>query len=393
MLGSTLGVHTAMKILIAPDSFKGSLAAADVAGAIERGVRRVLPHAEIECIPLADGGEGTVGALVAATGGQIVYERVTGPLGEPVDAFFGILGDGTTAVIEMAAASGLPLVPPGRRDPLRTTTRGTGELIRLALERGCQKIIVGIGGSATNDGGAGMAQALGVSFRDSNGREIGPGGGELIRIHALDVSGLDSRIAGTRVVVACDVDNPLVGPKGASAVYGPQKGATPEQVEALDRGLAHFANVIERSLGIGVADLPGAGAAGGLGGGLVAFAGASLEPGIGIVLDAVNFHTRVQGADLVVTGEGAIDHQTAYGKVPVGVARVAKKARVPVVAVGGSVSQSARDLYREGIDAVFSCTMRPMSFEDAFGQTPTALEFLGEQIVRTLLLGRREVAR
>ncbi len=377
-----------MKVLIAPDSFKGSLTAVEVALAIEAGVRKALPDAVIERVPIADGGEGTVHALVTATGGRIVERRVTGPLGEPVDAFFGILGDQKTAVVEMAAASGLPLVPVDRRDPMITTTRGTGELIVAALDEGCQEVIVGIGGSATNDGGAGMAQALGVSLKDKDGHEIGPGGGALIHTRSVDMRGLDKRVARTKFVVACDVDNPLVGPKGASAVYGPQKGATPQQVEMLDQSLRHFAGVVMESLGVDVADLPGAGAAGGLGGGLVAFLGASLEPGIRIVLDAVRFHERVQGADLVITGEGAIDDQTAYGKVPVGVARAAKEFGVPVVAIGGAVSTSARNLYDQGIDAVFSCTLRPMSLEEAFVETNAALEFLGEQIIRMMRLGR-----
>jgi len=378
-----------MKIVVAPDSFKGSLPAPEVAGAIAAGVERALPDAAVVRVPMADGGEGTVRALVEATGGRIVRERVTGPLGEPVDAFFGVLGDGRTAVVEMAAASGLPLVPAHRRNPMVTTTRGTGELILRALDCGCRTVIVGIGGSATNDGGAGMAQALGVALLDADGREIGPGGGELIRLRSIDMSGLDPRVRQAKFVVACDVDNPLVGPRGASAVYGPQKGASRDQVAALDEALRHFARVIQEQLGVAIAELPGAGAAGGLGGGLVAFADAALKAGVEIVLDAVQFREKARGADLVITGEGAIDHQTAFGKVPAGVARAAKEFGVPVVAVAGSVSTRARELHDIGIDAVFSCTLRPMTLEDALARTREALEFAGEQVARAWCAARR----
>src|SRR5690606_515448 len=293
--------------------------AKEVAAAIAAGVRKVWPDARIDCVPLADGGEGTVEALVEATGGRFVQARVTGPLGEPVEAVYGLLGDGETAVIEMAAASGLPLVPPDRRDPARATTRGTGELIRAALDRGCRRLIIGIGGSATNDGGAGMAQALGVSFRGRHGRVLPLGGLALRELEAIDLSGLDPRIRETEIVAACDVDNPLYGPRGASAVYGPQKGATPELVEALDQALRRYAEVLYRDLGIDVQAIPGSGAAGGLGAGLVALLGAQLKPGIELVLEALDFRRRLEGADLVIAAEGGVDRQTAFGKAPSGV--------------------------------------------------------------------------
>ncbi len=268
------------KIVIAPDSFKECLAAEEVASAMAEGVRAAAPEAEVVCVPMADGGEGTVRALVAATGGTLHRATVTGPLGEPVEAEFGILGDATTAVIEMAAASGLPLVPPDRRDPAKTTTFGTGALIRAALDLGAGRLLLGIGGSATVDGGAGMAQALGIALLDEDGQSIGRGGGELERLARIDVSNRDPGLDDTVCEVACDVDNPLVGPHGAARVYGPQKGATPQMVKRLDANLAHLAEVVERDLGVNIRDLPGAGAAGGLGAGLVAFLGATLRPGV-----------------------------------------------------------------------------------------------------------------
>lgn len=377
-----------MKVVIAPDSFKGSLSAREVAQAIASGIRKVWPEAVIECVPLADGGEGTVRALVDATGGAIVDVRVTGPMGTPVDAFFGLLGDGTTAVIEMAAASGLPLVPPAERDPGRATTRGTGELIRAALDRGCRKLIIGIGGSATNDGGAGMAQALGVSFKDKQGRELGPGGLALKELATIDVSGIDPRIREAEIVVACDVDNPLYGPRGASAVYGPQKGATPEMVEALDQSLRRLAEVIDETCGLDVQAIPGAGAAGGLGAGLVAFCGATLRPGIEIVLEALRFDERLQGADLVIAAEGGVDGQTAFGKAPSGVLKAAVRRKIPVVVVGGSIADDAVTLYDRGFAAIVGCTPRPMPLEEAMARTPASLENAGEMIARLIELGR-----
>jgi glycerate 2-kinase len=343
-----------MKVIIAPDSFKESLSALEVANAIEKGFRDIFPEAEYVKIPMADGGEGTVQSLVDATGGRIVKTEVTGPLGDRVKAFFGVLGDGKTAVIEMAAASGLHLVPSEKRNPLVTTTRGTGELILAALDEGAEHIIIGIGGSATNDGGAGMIQALGGRLLDRHGQEIGPGGGSLSELADIDLSGLDQRLKCVKIEVACDVDNPLTGPKGASAIFGPQKGATPEMVATLDKNLHHYADVIERVLGKQVKDIPGAGAAGGLGAGLLAFLEAELKRGVEIVLETVNFHERIQGASLVITGEGRIDGQTIFGKTPIGVAKAAKRYNIPVIAIAGSVSDDSDVVRSHGIDALYS---------------------------------------
>ncbi len=341
-----------LKVIIAPDSFKGSLTAPEIADAIEKGIKSVSPSAITIKLPMADGGEGTVICLVNATGGRILKKWVKGPLGEEVEASYGILGDGTTAVIEMAEASGLPLVLMEKRNPMITTTYGTGELIKAALDSGCRKIIIGIGGSATNDGGVGMAQALGVRFLDDKGREIGFGGGELKKIAKIDISGLDKRIKDTEILVASDVKNPLCGPNGASYVYGPQKGATPEMVKELDEGLSHLADVIKRDLGKDIKDVPGAGAAGGLGAGLMAFLNAKLRPGIELVMEALRFEEKVKDATLVITGEGKIDRQTAYGKVPVGVAKVSKKYGVPVLAIGALVEEEPEFFKPYGIDYV-----------------------------------------
>ena len=303
-----------MKIVIAPDSYKESLSALEVAQAVEAGFRQVFPDADYVLVPVADGGEGTVDAMVAATGGRKETVTVSGPLGEPVEAFYGLTGDGDTAVIEMAAASGLALVPPDRRNPLLTNSRGTGELIRAALDAGARRFILGIGGSATNDGGAGMVQALGVRLLDLEGRELDGSGGDLARLERIDVSALDPRLAECRIEVACDVDNPLTGARGASAVFGPQKGATPEMVQALDANLARLARIVGRDLGVAVDTVPGAGAAGGMGAAMLAFFGATLKPGIEIVTAAVDLDTHVRDADLVITGEGRIDFQTVSAR-------------------------------------------------------------------------------
>ncbi|MBU0490986.1 MAG: glycerate kinase [Chloroflexi bacterium] len=383
-----------MRIIIAPDSFKGSLSALQVAQAIEQGVRQVLPQAETVLVPLADGGEGTVQSLIDATGGHFVDVLATGPLGEPVPAFFGLLGDGTTAVIEMAAASGLPLIPPHQRNPLLTTTRGTGELIRAALDHiqppagGAARIIIGLGGSATVDGGAGMAQALGAHLLDSEGHEIGPGGQELLRLAHIDVTDLDPRLAHTDVLAACDVDNPLTGPRGAACVYGPQKGATPEMVAILDEALAHFAAVIAADLGVDVCDVPGAGAAGGLGAGLLAFLQARLSPGAQIVMDAVGLRQHLAGADLLITGEGQLDDQSVFGKTPVSAARVAQEAGVPVLAIVGGTGQDYAAVYAHGIDAVISIPVRPMSLGEAMRTAPALLTETAARAMRLLRLGQ-----
>jgi len=378
-----------VRIVIAPDSFKGSLTALEAANAIEEGLKRVFPKAEIVKVPMADGGEGTVQSLVDATGGRIVKKVVTGPLGDKVEAQFGILGDGRTAVIEMASASGLPLVPPDKRNPMVTTTYGTGELIKAALDMGCRRFIIGIGGSATNDGGGGMAQALGVKLLDKDGNDIPFGGGGLLKLDRIDISTLDPRIAESEIVVACDVDNPLTGPRGAARVYSPQKGATPEMVEILDKALERFAEAVKRDLGRDIKDVPGAGAAGGLGAGLMAFLNAKLQLGVDIVIEATGLEEKVKGADLVITGEGGIDSQTVYGKTPIGVAKVAKKFGIPVLAVAGGISDDASVVYEHGIDGLMSIIPRPITLDEAMAQGPKLLSDAAERIARLLVVGSK----
>ncbi len=369
-----------MRFVIAPDSFKGSASAREVAQAIAEGLKAALPDAVCDLVPMADGGEGTVDALVAATGGRIVSVRVTGPLGEPVGAFFGVLGDGKTAVIEMAAAAGLHLVPPEKRNPMVTTTYGVGELMRAALDAGCRRLIIGIGGSATNDGGAGMAQALGVRLLDEKGDEIGFGGGALERLARLDLSDFDRRIWEAEILVACDVTNPLTGPNGASAIYGPQKGATPEMVRQLDANLRHYAAVLRRDLGVEVETVAGAGAAGGLGAGLLAFCRAQLRRGVELVIHAVRLPERVQKADLVITGEGRLDFQTSFGKVPHGVAQVAKRYGKPVIALAGQLGEGAERCREWGIDACFSILSKPMSEGEAMANAIPLLRRAAEEL-------------
>lgn len=353
-----------MRIIVAPDSFKGSVSAVGTADAIEKGIRQVFQEAEVIKLPIADGGEGTVEALVAATGGQIIYQNVVGPLGNMVKAFWGIMGDGETGVIEMAAASGLPLVPEDKKDPRITTTYGTGELIKAALDRGLRKIILGIGGSATNDGGSGVAQALGVKFLDASGQELPYGGGALANLDRVDISGIDIRLMNTRIMVACDVDNPLCGSRGASVVYGPQKGANPEMVAQLDDALRHFAGKVQKVTGRDVAEYPGAGAAGGLGAGLLSFTNAKLRPGVEIILEVTGFESVVKSAQLVITGEGRTDFQTAFGKAPVGVAKLAKKYNVPVLCIAGGLGQGYEDVLQQGIDGLTSIVPGPMALEE-----------------------------
>lgn len=369
-----------MKIVIAPDSYKESLTAMEVAVAIENGFRHVLPEAEYIKLPMADGGEGTVQSLVDATGGDIIQHKVTGPLGEQVDAFFGLMGDGKVAIIEMAAASGLHLVAPEQRNPLQTTTYGTGELIKAVLDKGAKHIIVGIGGSATNDGGIGMAQALGIKLLDTYGKEIGYGGGALARLATIDMSELDPRLANVKLEVACDVDNPLCGEKGASAVFGPQKGATPEMVMQLDANLEHYAEIIKTQLGTDVKDMAGAGAAGGLGAALLGLLNASLRPGIEIVMDAVNLVDVIADADLVITGEGRIDSQTIHGKTPIGVARTAKKYNKPVIGIAGCLSNDCHVVHDHGIDAVFSVVPRSVSLAEALKDAAENVELTARNV-------------
>jgi glycerate 2-kinase len=373
-----------MKIVIAPDSYKESLSALEAANAIERGFKQVLPDAAYHKMPMADGGEGTVQSLVDATDGKVVERYVTGPLGDSVKAFFGLIGNGKTAVIEMAAASGLHLVPVESRNPLVTYTRGTGELIAAALDLGVEHIIIGIGGSATNDAGAGMVQALGGKLLDESGNAIGDGGGALSKLARIDLDSLDGRLQDVQIEVACDVDNPLTGTKGASAIFGPQKGATPEIVELLDKNLSHFADVAEKAVGRSFRDIEGAGAAGGLGASLLAFLHADLKRGIEIVLEAVNFEDVVKDADLVITGEGRIDSQTIYGKTPIGVAKAAKKYDVPVIGLAGSLSEDADVVHDHGIDALFSIVPGVVSLPDAFEHAAEYMERTARNIAASM---------
>jgi glycerate kinase len=353
-------------------------------------MREVWPGAAYVKVPVADGGEGTVQAMIDATGGRRVDVRVTGPLGQTVDAFYGRAGgDDGLAVIEMAAASGLEGVPPDLRDPRTATSRGTGELIRAALDAGARRFVLGVGGSATNDGGAGMLQALGVRLLDAAGRDIGPGGAALAQLARIDASGLDARVREAEFRIACDVDNPLTGPRGASAVFGPQKGATPAMVAQLDAALAHYADVVARDLGRDVAQMPGAGAGGGIAAAMVVFLDGQLAPGIEIVTEAVGLDAAVRDADLVVTGEGRIDGQTVNGKTPMGVARVARRHGKPVVAIGGSLAPDADAVHAEGIEVVVAAVARPCSVAEALAGADANLRRAARNLAAALALGAR----
>ena len=371
-----------MKIVIAPDSFKESLTALEVANAIETGFKRIFPNAEYVKLPMADGGEGTVQSLVDATQGRLIETEVTAPLGNQVKSFFGLSGDGKTAIIEMAAASGLHLVPMDKRNPCKTTSFGTGELIKQALDLGVQHLILGIGGSATNDGGAGMLQALGLHLLDKNGQSIGFGGAELSNLAEIQISDLDPRLQHVQIEVACDVNNPLCGERGASAIFGPQKGATPEMMKALDAALAHFAEIAERDCGKQIKEQPGAGAAGGMGGGLLLLPNVQLKAGVQIVLDNLKLAEQVKEADLVITGEGRMDAQSILGKTPIGVALMAKQFNKPVIAIVGCLREDYDVVYEHGIDAVFPIIR-------SLGDLPTILK-QGEQ---NLISTAQNVAR
>ncbi|MCW2476271.1 MULTISPECIES: glycerate kinase [unclassified Symbiopectobacterium] len=377
-----------MKIVIAPDSYKESLSAQEVATQIEAGFREIFPDASYVKLPVADGGEGTVEAMVAATQGRIVEVQVTGPLGDKIDAFFGLSGDEKTAFIEMAAASGLERVPAAQRNPLLTTSYGTGELIRSALDHGVKHCIIGIGGSATNDGGAGMAQALGAKLLDAQGEPIGFGGGALDALTRVDVSELDQRIKSCRFEVACDVTNPLTGKLGASAVFGPQKGATSAMIVQLDNALKHYAEVIRHSLDIDVDQVPGSGAAGGMGAALLAFCGAELRQGIEIVTEALGLDELVRDASLVITGEGRIDSQTVHGKVPIGVARVAKRYNKPVVGIAGSLTADVGVVHEHGLDAVFSVLYNICSLEEALDNAAANVRMTARNVAATIKLAQ-----
>lgn len=372
-----------MKVLLAPDSFKGSFTSFQVSEHLKEGIVRVYPEAEFKALSIADGGEGTVESIVSAVGGRYETVRVRGPLGEEVSARYGILKD-NTAVIELAEASGLALVPADRRNPMLTSTYGFGQLIRDALDKGCRKMVLGIGGSATNDGGAGMAQALGVRFLDKAENEIRVAGGNLDRIETIDMQGLDPRLAEAEILVACDVENPLCGEKGAAGVYGPQKGATPEMVGQLDEHLKHLAGKIKISCQKDVLNVPGAGAAGGAGGGLMAFLNARLVKGIDFILDLIEMDRHVAWADMVITGEGRMDGQSVYGKVPVGVAGRAKKLGRPVFAICGFIGEGAEKVHGCGIDAILSSIVAPVSLEQAIQESPKRLADAGERLFRII---------
>ncbi len=375
-----------MKILIAPDSFKGCLTALEVAENIEKGIKNVMKDAEVYNIPMADGGEGTVQSLVDATNGYFIYKEVTGPLGEPVEAHFGILGNNKTAVIEMAIASGFDLVPKDKANPCVTTTYGTGELIKAALDENIEEIIIGIGGSSTNDGGVGMAQSLGVNFLDKEGNNVGFGGRSLKYIDSIDMSGLDPRVKKVDIRVACDVTNPLYGTDGAAYVYAPQKGATMEMVKQLDNNLRHLSDIVKKELGKDIQSISGGGAAGGLGAGLVAFLDAKLQSGVDIIIEVNKLEREIKNVDLVITGEGKIDSQTVKGKTPIGVAKVAKKYNKPVIAICGSIGDNFELVLEKGIDAVFSIMKEPSTLEKTIKRTPSLLEMTGEHVIRVLLL-------
>jgi len=378
-----------MKFVLAPDSFKESMTALEVADSMERGLRRVFPDCEIVKVPMADGGEGTVRSLVDATEGKIITVEVMGPLHAPVNAEFGLLGDGETAVIEMASASGIMHTTKENRNPLFTTTYGTGELIKHALDLGVRKIIIGLGGSATNDGGQGMACALGVKFTDLNGNAVALGGGHLHKIANIDISELDPRVAKTDFIVACDVTNPLIGANGASAVFGPQKGATPEMIQTLDRNLEIYAEKITSHLGVSIASVPGSGAAGGLGAGLLAFASARLQSGIEIVINFTGLAEKIVGADVIFTGEGGIDQQTQFGKTPYGVAQTALKVspNTPVIALAGAIGEGVESLYDKNFTAIFGILRRTCSLDQALKEGDSNIAFTTENIARLLALG------
>ena len=379
--------HTPL-IAIAPDSFKGTLSADAAARAMAAGLKRAIPGARFRIIPMADGGEGTVEAVIAATHGKWRRCVVRDPLGLKITARYGLVGDHTKrAVIEMAAASGLPLLQPRERNPLVTGTEGTGDLLCDALNRGAQQIWMGIGGSATNDGGTGMARALGVQFLDRGGKELPRGGGALVGLCRIELAHLDLRARDATIEVACDVTNPLCGPSGAAAVYGPQKGASPDMIGCLDAGLRRLAEVVKRQMGVDVAELPGSGAAGGLGFGLMAFCNARLRRGVEMVAEAVNLKEQFKGCDLVITGEGRIDGQTVNGKTPMGVAAVAVKVGVPVIAICGCTGEGWQNVHKVGIEAVFSSTTGRLTEEEAASGATARLTRCGEEVGRLLMIG------
>lgn len=379
------------KIILAPNSFKGSMTASRVGEAMARGARAALKSVHLEIIPLADGGDGFLEALLYQGGVSLQELIVKDPLGRSIKSAFGLLADGRTAVIEMARASGLALLSEGEANPMLTSSYGTGELIKGALEQGCRKIILGLGGSASNDGGLGLAQALGAKFYDKEGQLLGFGGQNLVKLATMDLSGLPQALESLELIIASDVENPMLGPQGATRVYGPQKGARPEMIELLEEGLENLAQIIKREKGKEVAMIAGSGAAGGIGGGLLGFLGGEIVSGIELVLEMVNFYQRIEGAHLIITGEGAIDSQTAYGKVPFGVGKIAQKKRVPVVALAGSVSGKLDLLRENGITAFFPIIDGPMSLDQAMEKGESLVEKISQEVVRLFFAACKEL--
>jgi len=370
-----------MKILVAPQEFKGSISALSASEAAKNGILRVFPEAEVVLCPVADGGDGTLETLVEVSGGEVRTCSVQNPIGETIQAQWGAMGDGVTAVIEMARTSGLALLSLDERDPLNASTYGLGQAISEALDEGFRKFIVGIGGSATNDAGAGMAQALGANLLDDRGNTISFGGAALISLQTVDISNMDSRIKDSKFLVACDVSNPLTGEEGASAVYGPQKGATPEMVKRLDDALSNFATVVKKDLKKDVSEMSGAGAAGGLGAGMMAFMGAELKAGVDIVLDTVNLRDKLSSVDLVITGEGGMDFQTIYNKAPIGVARIASEHNIPTIAIAGLLGSNFKIVHEYGIRAATSIVNGPITLEEA---SDRAFELISDSVEESL---------
>ena len=376
-----------MKIVVAPQAFKGSLSATEVGNSMIKGIENVIENSTNLLVPIADGGDGTLETLVESSQGKINSIKVTGPLGEQQNSAWGALGKNKTAIIEMARSSGLALVPINKLNPLISTTYGLGEVILDALDQGYRDFIIGIGGSATNDAGAGMAQALGVKLLDSNGNELSFGGESLSKLNSIDVGGIDTRIKESNFAIACDVNNPLTGPEGASAIYGPQKGATPEMVNTLDQALTNFAEIVEKDLGIKINDVEGSGAAGGLGGGLIAFLNGKLRKGVDIVLDFVDINKALTNTNLVITGEGQLDFQTIYNKAPIGVARRAKHLGIPVIAISGSLGENFSVVHEHGIDAASSIVSKPMTLAEASKNAPELISAATEQALRYMKIG------
>ena len=376
------------KVVLAPDSFKESLTALEVANAIEDGFKPIFPNWEYVKVPMADGGEGTIQSLVEATDGFIKYTYVLDPLGRKIKAAYGISGDGKQAILEMATASGLELLKGNERNAMNTTSWGLGDLIRVALDEEVEHILLGIGGSATNDAGAGMIQSLGGKLLDKKGQQISYGGASLNKLSKIDLSSLDSRLQNVTIEVACDVNNPMTGPRGASYIYGPQKGANEQEVKELDQNLKHFSKIIQKDLGLNIENVPGAGAAGGVGGAMLAFLDAKLRKGGDLIVERLNLEAAIQTADLVITGEGAINKQTIFGKTPIVVAKIAKKYKVPVLAFVGSISEGYEEVYEKGVDAVFSVLSEVTSLEQALENSYKNIKQTAQNVAIILNLGK-----